>query len=102
MSDNLKPSHRVITAFGGQSALARALGLKQSTVWGWADSGTIPARRIPEVIAAGARSQPPVILTPSDFFDLTSLDILCADNPVDGGVNNDLYPKAVSPGDLAS
>jgi hypothetical protein len=50
--------------------MARKLGLRQSTVWGWLACGHVPSRRIPEVIAAAARLDPPVHLRPDDFFDL--------------------------------
>lgn len=59
---------RIVDAFGGQSAMARALGLRQSHVWGWLSAGYVPSRRIPEVIMAAARLSPPVVLTPADFF----------------------------------
>lgn len=62
---------QIISKFGGQNALARALGRRQSTVWGWVSRGQVPNRRIPEVIAAAAQLDPPVYLRPDDFFDLT-------------------------------
>ncbi len=64
----------VIRNFRGQNALARALGVRQSVVWGWTKSEMIPSRRIPEIIAAAARLDPPVILRPDDFFDLPAAD----------------------------
>jgi DNA-binding transcriptional regulator YdaS (Cro superfamily) len=64
------PAHieRIVAAFGGQNAMARALGLRQSTVWAWLQSGHVPSRRIPVVIQAAANLSPPVHLTPADFF----------------------------------
>ncbi|MBW6400011.1 helix-turn-helix domain-containing protein [Roseomonas sp. HJA6] len=59
---------RLVAAFGGQNAMARALGTSQGTVWGWLKGGYVPSRRIPEVIDAAARLNPPVVLTHADFF----------------------------------
>ena len=52
--------------------MARSLGKRQSVVWGWAASGRVPSKRIPEIIAAAARLDPPVHLTPNDFFDVAA------------------------------
>lgn len=59
---------RIVAAFGGQNAMARALGTSQGTVWGWLRAGHVPSRRIPAIIEAAARLPAPVALTPSDFF----------------------------------
>ncbi len=40
----MNAAQNVIAKFGGQSALADALGTKQSTVQHWAKTGTIPAK----------------------------------------------------------
>ena len=45
---------RVIEKFGGQSSLARALDIKQSTVSHWAKTGTVPARWHSKIIQAAA------------------------------------------------
>ena len=45
---------RIIAKFGGQSSLARALGIKQSTVSHWAKTGTVPARWHSKIIQAAA------------------------------------------------
>lgn len=42
-------ANEVIAQFGGQSALARALGLNQSTVQHWAKTGQIPSWRLDQV-----------------------------------------------------
>ncbi len=42
----------VIARFGGQSALARSLGLNQSTVQHWAKTGQIPSWRHEQVLQA--------------------------------------------------
>lgn len=60
--------HRIVGLFGGQNAMARALGVSQGTVWGWLQAGFIPARRVPQIIDAAARLDPAVVLTPADFY----------------------------------
>lgn len=62
------PIEPIVARFGGQTALARALGTKQSTVWEWVDKGQVPSARIPSIIDAGKRSVPPIKLEPNDFF----------------------------------
>ena len=47
---------RIVAAFGGQNAMARALGTSQGTIWGWMRGGFIPSRRIPAIIEAAATS----------------------------------------------
>jgi hypothetical protein len=42
----------VIQKFGGQTAMARALGTSQGTVWGWSKRGFIPARQMANVMDA--------------------------------------------------
>lgn len=68
MAIELNPMARIAERFGGQTALARALGRSQSTVWEWVAAGRAPSWRIPEIIDAGRRQQPPVHLQPADFF----------------------------------
>ena len=66
------PVEKIIDAFGGISALARAMGHKNpSTVQGWRDRGCVPARQIPSVIAVAERLGAPSPLSPADFFDET-------------------------------
>lgn len=62
------PIADIVGRFGGQNALARALGRRQSVVWEWVNKGRIPYDRIPEVIEAGKQQVPPVVLEPNDFF----------------------------------
>jgi hypothetical protein len=45
---------RVITKFGGQSSLARALDMKQSTISHWAKTGTVPAKWHSKIIQAAS------------------------------------------------
>lgn len=53
--------------FGGVRKAARKGNWKPSTVQSWKDAGRIPAKRQPEVLAAGRDLPNPV--TPDDFFD---------------------------------
>lgn len=49
-------AQRIIEQLGGISRLARALGHRNpTTVQGWKARGTIPVRRIPEVMEAARR-----------------------------------------------
>lgn len=59
-------AHHIIDKFGGQSALAKLIGRRQSTVQHWAKAGVIPARwqaRLLELAAANG-----VELAPADFM----------------------------------
>lgn len=68
---SVRPSsvERIVARFGGQNAMARALGIAQSTIWGWTKAGHIPPWRRAAVRAAALKLSPPVILTPKDFED---------------------------------
>ena len=49
-------ANEVIARFGGQSALARALGVNQSTVQHWSKTGQIPSWREEQIARAAASS----------------------------------------------
>lgn len=68
MSDKSHPVARVISIFGGQTAMARRLGCRQSTVWEWQQKGRVPSQKIPVIINAARDLSPPVDLTANDFF----------------------------------
>lgn len=68
MTGNSNPISDIAARFGSQNAFARALGKRQSTVWEWISNGRVPSASIPEVIAAAARHNPPILLEPNDFF----------------------------------
>lgn len=60
-------AEKVITSFGGVSALAKALGHKNvTTVDGWKRSGRIPEWRRHEIIEAAKRDQ---VSLPEPFSD---------------------------------
>jgi hypothetical protein len=62
------PVRRIAGQFGGVTAMARHVGVGQATVSEWVEKGIIPSRRIRQVIEAGRRMSPQVILQPNDFF----------------------------------
>lgn len=68
MTGRSSPLERIVSRFGGQNALARALGLRQSTVWGWVNSGRVPYDRIPLVVEAARLLDPPMELGAADFL----------------------------------
>jgi P63C domain/Putative antitoxin of bacterial toxin-antitoxin system, YdaS/YdaT len=61
----LTPASRVITRFGGQTALAEALRTKQSTVSYWAKTGNIPAKWHKPIIEMALRRG--IEITPTDL-----------------------------------
>lgn len=62
------PIHPIVARFGGQTALARILKTSQGTVWEWVEKGRVPSSRIPAIIEAAKRLDPPIALQPNDFF----------------------------------
>lgn len=61
----MNAAQRIISKFGGQSALADAIGTKQSTVQYWAKTGSIPAKwHTPIVTSAVDRG---ISLSPGEF-----------------------------------
>lgn len=68
MTDKSNPIAQIAARFGGQTAFARAINSTQSTVWEWISNGRAPSARIPGIIEAAARRDPPIILQPNDFF----------------------------------
>ncbi len=66
MSQNSQAA-RIIAAFGGLSALARAVKAPVSTVQGWKDRGTVPGRRHGEIITAAGDLG--IVLGMDDFVD---------------------------------
>jgi NAD(P)H-hydrate epimerase len=63
---NANPARAIIARLGGIRALARLLGLPPTTIQGWHERGTIPARRQEDVLRAAERAS--VTLRPADFF----------------------------------
>jgi NAD(P)H-hydrate epimerase len=64
--ENSNPARAIIARLGGIRALARLLGLPPTTIQGWHERGTIPARRQEDVLRAAERAN--VTLRPADFF----------------------------------
>ena len=77
----MSAAERVIAKFGGQTALAAALGAPPTTVHYWAKIGTIPAKRQAAVLAA-ARERG-IELHPGDFIDEVAL-ALSKPAPIEG------------------
>jgi hypothetical protein len=66
----MNAAQRIISRFGGQTALAEALHTKQSTVQYWAKTGSIPAKWHRPVAEAAVRRG--INLSGSDFSPLAS------------------------------
>jgi hypothetical protein len=65
----MNAAQKIISKFGGQSALASLIGKGQSTVQHWASVGTIPAKWQKQILEmARARG---IDMGPSDFFQTT-------------------------------
>lgn len=65
----MNPAQRIVSKFGGQSALAEALGTKQSTVQYWTKRGAIPAKWHNQIAAAAAERG--LDLAPGEFSPLS-------------------------------
>jgi myo-inositol-1-phosphate synthase len=74
---NNNPAERVIRRFGGQSALARLLGKRQSTVEHWARTGRIPAQWHQALLALAR--QRGIVLEAKDFVETSKHHIEPAD-----------------------
>lgn len=66
----MNAAQRIISKFGGQSALADALGTKQSTVQYWAKKGAIPVKWHTQIASAAVDRG--VSVSPSEFSPLTA------------------------------
>jgi hypothetical protein len=84
----MSPAKVIIGRFGGQTALAEALGKPQSTVQYWSRTGLIPYRWHQAIISAGAQRD--LALVPQDF--LQSNEVHVTENKL---------PVAKWPGDLS-
>src|SRR5690606_2039413 len=71
------PAVRIISRFGGQSALAALLGRRQSTIQHWANTGRIPAQWHQPLISLAR--QRGVILEAKDFVNPNPSDIAPAE-----------------------
>lgn len=65
----------LLSIFGpNQREIADKLGMAQHGVGYWISQGHVPSQRIPQVIRAARRLDPPVKLQPNDFFPRESWD----------------------------
>lgn len=70
MLGKTSPVERIVASFGGQSAMERATGIAQGTIWGWLNARRIPQKHWPRIVEAAASLPEPVALTVQDFVDL--------------------------------
>ncbi|WP_415517196.1 carph-isopro domain-containing protein [Gluconobacter oxydans] len=63
-------AEEIVEILGGPSKAARLVGVKPPSIMGWRYRGRIPTKRIPQIIEAAKRLDPPVHLEPNDFFQL--------------------------------
>lgn len=63
----MNPAQKIIAKFGGQSALARLIGKRQSTVAHWAKVGAIPSKWQLEVLKLA--SEQGLEISPGEFMD---------------------------------
>ena len=85
----MNSAQRLISRFGGQTALARSLRTNQSTVQYWSKRGTIPAKWHRQIIETGVKNG--IRIGFEDFFPVAAMDIR----------KNLAAPKARWPGLLA-
>lgn len=67
-SDPGSPLRRIVAHWGSYRQCAEALGLTVPAVYHWCDTGWIGSRNLVRVILAARELDPPVKLTPNDFF----------------------------------
>ena len=65
----MNAAQRIISKFGGQSALADAVGTKQSTVQYWAKQGAIPAKWHSHIVSAAVDRG--LSISPGEFSPVT-------------------------------
>lgn len=68
MTGNSNPIAEIIQRFGGQTALAREIGVSQGTVWEWIALRRVPFLRIQQIIKIGEGRRPPIHVEPNEFF----------------------------------
>lgn len=87
----MNAAEKVIARFGGQNALARLLGKRQSTVYNWTKTGIIPARWHGRLLAVAAEQN----------VSLSSADFLPDEQPSgEGGLTPRVVPVATHWGEL--
>lgn len=59
---------RIVAYFGTYRECAKAIGVTSPAVYHWCYEGRISSGQIPVVIRAARKLNPPVKLTPNDFF----------------------------------
>jgi P63C domain len=84
----MNPAQKIISRFGGQSALAGLLGRRQSTIQHWAKTGMIPAKWHRQLLDAAMQAG--VRLSADDFISGIN----------DVGVDTEHVPRATHWGEL--
>lgn len=87
------PAEIVVAKFGSQSALARLIGKRQSTVNHWVKTGSIPAKWHPELLRVAAENN--IDLAPTEFVVSPGYQVV----PMNDGLPR--IPKAKWPGVLS-
>lgn len=64
------PVAEVAAKFGSVTAMARAIGKAQGTVWDWVKNGMVPSQHIMMIIHVAQQQVPPIELSPNDFFSV--------------------------------
>ncbi len=73
MNDNMSSAERIIRRFGGQSALAKLLGKRQSSIQYWAKTGRVPSKWHEPLMKLAAEKG--IALSPEDFVVQRSTSI---------------------------
>ncbi|MBM4327094.1 MAG: hypothetical protein FJ118_08005 [Deltaproteobacteria bacterium] len=98
----MSPAAKIIAKFGGQSALAKLLGKKQSTIQNWYAKGVIPAKWQNELLRLAREIN--IEIGPEDFFQKSTdaeigeeelVEKYAADSP-----SNLRVPRATHGGEL--
>lgn len=66
----MNAAQRIISKFGGQSALADTLGIRQSTVQYWAKTGIVPAKWHTQIASEAVDRG--IFVSPSEFSPLSA------------------------------
>ena len=73
MSTEMNNAEKIIDRFGGQSALAKILGRRQSTIQHWAITGRIPSQWQKELLKMAKERG--IALEPEDFVSREKINI---------------------------
>ena len=83
----MNAAEKVISKFGGQSALAKLIGKRQSTVQHWVTSGLIPVRWHSQLLSLAEEQG--IVLSASEFTETQEFHVESADADAVGLVEGD-------------